>query len=124
VDDYEDSRLMYAEYLASKGYIVDTASNGAEAIEKVCSSPPDVIALDLSMPIVDGWSVAAVLKRDPRTKHIYIIAITGHGEGAVVQRAKDAGCDVVLLKPILPAALVETIESLTVSRARPAVATR
>src|SRR2546430_2241223 len=81
VDDYQDAREMVAEYLAYTGFRVAEARNGAEAIEKAQSVSPDLILMDLSLPVMDGWEATRRLKADARTKKIPIIALTGHALG-------------------------------------------
>ncbi|HVH43125.1 MAG TPA: response regulator [Labilithrix sp.] len=110
VEDYEDSRVLYTEYLESLGYEVDTAADGVEALTKAREAPPDIIVLDLALPRMDGWELARELRKDARTSRICIIAATGHGGEPYVARAFDSGCDEVLVKPLEPAMLRERIE--------------
>jgi two-component system, cell cycle response regulator DivK len=102
VDDFEDSRFMYAEYLEATGFRVATAGDGEEALEKARALRPDAIVMDLSLPVLDGWEATRILKSDLATSSICIIALTGHGEPAFVKRARDAGCDHFALKPCSP----------------------
>ena len=78
VDDYPDAREMYAEYLEFSGFDVVEASNGLEALERAIDATPDVILMDLSLPVMDGWEATRRLKADDRTKHIPVLAVTGH----------------------------------------------
>jgi len=78
VEDYQDAREMYSAYLQFSGYRVEEATNGMEAIEKAIELTPDIILMDLALPKVDGWEATKRLKSDPRTKHIPIVALTGH----------------------------------------------
>src|SRR5688572_5999844 len=68
VDDFDDAREMYAEYLEFVGFEVDTASNGREAVEKAQDGEPDIILMDLSLPIMDGWEATRLIKQDARTR--------------------------------------------------------
>ena len=111
VDDYDDNREMYAEYLRFAGFRTITASNGEEALTLASAEHPDVIALDLSMPVLDGWEAARRLKADPETKDICIIAVTGHAEAPHIKRAKEAGCDYFIAKPCLTQQLVAEVEA-------------
>ena len=111
VDDYEDTRRIYAEYLKFAGFRVEDATDGAEAIAKARELSPDVVIMDLAMPNVDGWEATQHLKSDPRTKGIYIVAVTGFSEDEHRLRAWRAGCDALLTKPVLPAELVRRIVS-------------
>jgi two-component system cell cycle response regulator DivK len=109
VDDYEDTRFLYSEYLAFAGFRTSTAGNGAEALAKARAEHPDVIAMDLSMPDMDGWEAARRLKADASTREICIIALTGHAEDSCRASAKKAGCDRFLAKPCLPEELMREV---------------
>ena len=109
VDDFSDAREMYGEYLRFCGYRVAEAQNGIEAIDQAMKLKPDVILMDLSMPIVDGWEATRRLKADKRTKDIPVVALTGHAMSGHSESAKGAGCDVVVTKPCLPQDLVKQI---------------
>jgi CheY-like chemotaxis protein len=78
VDDFEDNREMYAEYLSYSGYRVEQASDGEQAVELAQRIRPDVVVMDLSLPVMDGWEATRRLKSDPRTRNIPVIALTGH----------------------------------------------
>ena len=121
VDDFEDSRAMFAEFLIFSGYRVEQAANGREAVDLAIEKQPDIIVMDLSLPVMDGWEAARTLRADPRTKHIRIIALTGHALEGHLQRAREAGCDDILAKPCLPETLVERLKQhLAAMRAPPA----
>lgn len=109
VDDYEDTRRIYSDYLRFAGFRVACANDGAEAIDKARELVPDVVVMDLGMPGVDGWSATKTLKKDPRTKDIYVMAVTGFAEDEHRLKAWRSGCDTFLTKPILPAELVRRI---------------
>lgn len=109
VDDFEDNRMMYVEYLQFQGFRVAEAVNGAEAVEQTQKLMPAVIVMDLSLPVMDGWEATRRIKADPKTKHIFVIALTGHAEPAHAKKARDAGCDDFVAKPCLPEALVARI---------------
>jgi two-component system, cell cycle response regulator DivK len=112
VDDFDDNREMYAEFLRFTGYRVEEAANGLEALEKAFGLLPDVIVMDLSLPGVDGWEVTRRLKADGRTKHIPVIAVTGHALAGHSQGALEAGCDAFVTKPCLPEDLATEIQRL------------
>src|SRR5262245_65856139 len=76
VDDYRDARDMFAEYLRYSGYRVAEASNGEEAVSKAIELLPDVVLMDLSLPVLDGWEATRRLKSDPRTAGVRILAVT------------------------------------------------
>ena len=119
VDDFEDNRAMYAEFLRYSGFDVTEASNGAEAIEKATALRPDVVIMDLSLPIVDGWEATRRLKAEPRTRDIPIVALTGHALEGHSQGAREAGCNRFLAKPCLPETLLETLRELLSGGAPP-----
>ena len=109
VDDFADNRQMYAEYLAFVGYRVAEAENGQEALDKAFDMRPDVIVMDLSLPGMDGWEATRRLKSDARTRHIPVIALTGHALAGHSKGALEAGCDAFVTKPCLPEDLVAHI---------------
>ncbi len=112
VEDYQDAREMYAAYLAFSGYRVAEATNGLEAIEKTLELMPDIILMDLALPRMDGWEATKRLKGDERTKHIPIVALTGHALAGHAEGARQAGCDAFVTKPCLPDALVTEIRRM------------
>jgi two-component system cell cycle response regulator DivK len=112
VDDFQDNREMYAEYLAYCGFRVIEARNGKEAIEQAFSQRPNVIIMDLSLPVMDGWEATRRLKADGRTKGIPVIALTGHALSGHSKGALDAGCDAFVAKPCLPDQLVLEIKRM------------
>jgi two-component system, cell cycle response regulator DivK len=112
VDDFQDNREMYAEYLAYCGFRVIEARNGKEAIEKAFAQSPNVIIMDLSLPVMDGWEATRRLKADGRTRSIPIIALTGHALQGHSKGALDAGCDAFVAKPCLPDQLVIEIKRM------------
>jgi two-component system cell cycle response regulator DivK len=112
VDDFEDNRSMYAVYLTYSGYDVVEAGDGKEAVEVAGRTMPDVIVMDLTLPIMDGWEATRRLKADERTRHIPIIALTGHAVAGQSREAREAGCDAFLAKPCLPEMLVEKVQEL------------
>ncbi len=116
VDDFDDNRAMYAEFLRYSGIDVIEAADGAEAIEKATSLLPDAIVMDLSLPVVDGWEATRHLKADVRTGHIPVLALTGHALEAHADDARDAGCDGFLAKPCLPEALLERVQAMLAPR--------
>jgi len=112
VDDYQDAREMYAEYLQFSGFRVAEARNGNEAVEQAFALKPDLILMDLSLPGMDGWEATRRLKADDRTKHIPIVALTGHALAGASEGAKKAGCDSFVTKPCLPDDLVVEVRRM------------
>ena len=112
VDDYQDAREMYAEYLQYSGFRVAEARNGNEAVAQARSLRPDLILMDLSLPGMDGWEATRVLKADDATKHIPIVALTGHALAGASEGARKAGCDSFVTKPCLPDDLVVEVKRM------------
>lgn len=109
VDDFEDNRVMYVEYLQFHGFRVAEAVNGEEALQRANELMPMIVVMDLSLPVMDGWEATRRLKASARTKHIVVIALTGHAEPAHAKKARDAGCDDFVAKPCLPEQLVAKV---------------
>lgn len=116
VEDYTDAREMYAEYLRFSGFRVAEARNGEEALEKAFTLLPDVILMDLALPLMDGWEATRRLKSDPRTAQILVVALTGHALAGHAEGARRAGCDAFVTKPCLPDELVDEIRRLLALR--------
>jgi two-component system, cell cycle response regulator DivK len=112
VDDYQDAREMYAEYLQFSGFRVAEARNGNEAVEQAFALNPDLILMDLSLPGMDGWEATRQLKSDERTRHIPVVALTGHALAGASEGAKKAGCDSFVTKPCLPDDLVVEVRRM------------
>lgn len=112
VDDYADARNVWAEYLHLAGFAVLTAADGPEALATVQSNPPDVILLDLELPGLSGLEVATQLKASPETRHIPLIATTGHSVATHGEAAAQAGFACVLVKPCEPNEVIAEIQRL------------
>ncbi len=112
VDDYPDAREMYTEYLQYSGFEVVEAGNGQEALQRAVDATPDIILMDLSLPVMDGWEATRRLKADQRTASIPVVALTGHALAGISQGAKAAGCDAFITKPCLPEDLVKEIRKI------------
>lgn len=116
VDDYQDAREMYAEYLEFSGFRTAEARNGQEALDKAFALTPDVILMDLSLPVMDGWEATRRLRADARTRDIPIVALTGHALTGQSTETKEVCCDAYVTKPCLPDALVEEVKRILVAR--------
>ena len=117
-EDNEDSRDVYAQYLRHIGWRVETAIDGAEAVEKATSILPDIVVLDLTMPRMNGWDACRKIKADPRTARIPVIAVTAHAERASREEAERAGCDAYYAKPLTPDKLLSAVQSALRSKRR------
>jgi CheY-like chemotaxis protein len=106
VEDESDLRKLYVEHLTLSGFDVVEAGNGADAIDATAARRPDVVLMDLSLPVVDGWEATRRIKADAATAHIPIVALTAHDGAGELERATSAGCDWFVPKPCPPDALV------------------
>jgi two-component system cell cycle response regulator DivK len=112
VDDYRDALEMYTEYLEFSGFEVVQAVNGIEALARAFDWAPDIILMDLSLPVMDGWEATRRLKADARTASIPVVALTGHEVAGLSAGARRAGCDAFVTKPCLPEDLVLEIRKV------------
>lgn len=110
VEDNEDNAIVYAAILEHHGCQVLLATNGEQGIRLAREARPDLVLMDMSMPILDGWTAARLLKRDPETAEIPIIALSAHAFDADRERARAAGCDSYLSKPCEPSKLLAEID--------------
>jgi CheY-like chemotaxis protein len=108
-EDQQDLRQLYAQHLAMSGFDVIEAGNGAEAVDLTSSRMPDVVLMDLSMPIVDGWEATKRLRADTRTAHIPVVALTAHDGSGELERATSAGVNWFVPKPCPPDALITEV---------------
>ena len=108
-EDFEDARDLYKDYLEFSGFAVETATNGREAITRAIELQPDLILMDASMPVLDGWQATRELKANPATKHIPVLALTAHAFDDARQEARSSGCDGFVIKPCLPDDLVAKV---------------
>jgi CheY-like chemotaxis protein len=110
VEDNEDNRIIYATALRYAGYEVFEAITGTDGVHQARINRPGLILMDISVPELDGWEATAILKADPETKHIPVIAVTAHALPGDQERSLQAGCDGYLAKPIPPAALLAEVD--------------
>lgn len=102
VEDNEDNRIIYSTVLRHIGYTVIEALDGVQAIALARSEHPDLILMDISIPEVDGWEATRILRGDPATRHIPIIALTAHALADDRERATAVGFTSYLAKPVEP----------------------
>ena len=112
VEDNEMNRDMLSRRLQKKGYEVSVAVDGQAGVDLAASSLPDLVLMDLSLPVLDGWEATRILKADPATAGIPVIALTAHAMQGDQERALNAGCDDYDTKPINLSRLLEKIEHL------------
>jgi CheY-like chemotaxis protein len=112
VEDNEMNRDMLSRRLQRKGYSVVTAEDGEKGLLLTRSEMPDLILMDISLPVMGGWEVTRILKADDATRHIPIIALTAHAWVTDREKALEAGCDDYDTKPVEFTRLSEKIENL------------
>ena len=112
IEDNELNRDMLTRRLARKGYETVTAVDGREGVEMALSSRPDLILMDMSLPVLDGWEATRRIKAAPETRAIPVIALTAHAMAGDRERALQAGCDDYDTKPVEFAGLLAKIETL------------
>ena len=112
VEDNEMNRDMLSRRLQRRGYEVIIAIDGQQGVEMARSESPDVILMDMSLPVMDGWEATRTLKSSPDTKHLPVIALTAHAMSTDREKAMEAGCDDYDTKPIELTRLLAKIEAL------------
>lgn len=116
VEDNEMNRDMLTRRLERKGYRVITAHDGAQGHEMAHSAHPDLILMDISLPVMNGWEVTRLLRSEEATKHIPIIALTAHALATDRAKALEAGCDDYDTKPVDFGRLQEKISNLVLEK--------
>jgi two-component system, cell cycle response regulator DivK len=112
VEDNDMNRDMLSRRLERKGYEILIAVDGKEGVEIAQSQRPDLILMDMSLPVMDGWEATRQLKANPETRHIPVIALTAHAMSGDKEKALEAGCDDYDTKPVELPRLLEKIEAL------------
>jgi len=112
VEDGERNRDMLSRRLLRRGYEVLIAIDGSEGVEKAQADAPDLILMDMSLPVLDGWEATRRLKAAPKTRVIPVIALTAHAMSGDRDKAIEAGCDDYEPKPIEFDRLLTKIEAL------------
>ena len=112
VEDNEMNRDMLSRRLARKGYEIALAMDGAQGVAIATEKLPDLILMDMSLPVLDGWEATRLLKADAVTAQIPVIALTAHAMSEDRDRALAAGCDDYDTKPVELPRLLEKIEAL------------
>lgn len=112
VEDNEMNRDMLSRRLIKRGYTVVMAIDGQQGIDMAVSEKPDIILLDMSLPVVDGWEAAKQIKANPVSASAPLIALTAHAMAADRERAMSAGCDDFDTKPVELPRLLGKMETL------------
>ena len=119
VEDHEEIWDFLSRRLKRRGFEVVLAGDGRQGVDKAKSDRPDVVLLDMNLPVMDGWTAAGLIKGDPDTAHVPIIALTAHAMSGDREKAIAAGCDDYHPKPIDFARLLAQIEALTGAASAP-----
>lgn len=112
VEDNEMNRDMLSRRLERKGFEVVMAVDGQAGVDMAASTNPDIILMDLSLPVMDGWEATRCIKANPATKNIPVIALTAHAMSGDEEKAREAGCDDYDTKPVNLNRLLEKMANL------------
>ena len=100
VEDSEDNRPIIRELAEWMDFDLLEAGNGEEGLLMALAAPPDLVLMDLSLPVMNGWEATRRLKADPATRHVPVVALTAHAMAGDEAKAREAGCDAFVTKPI------------------------
>ena len=109
VEDQEDNRQILRDLLGNAGYEMVEAENGEEALAAVAKQRPDLILMDIQLPVMDGYEATRRIKADPATKSIPIIVVTSYALSGDEDKARAAGCDAYVTKPYSPRQLLAKV---------------
>ena len=109
VEDQEDDRQIIRDMLAGTGYEITEAENGEEALAAIAKQRPDLILMDIQLPVMDGYAATRRIKTDPALKSIPVIAVTSYALSGEEKKAREAGCDDYVPKPYSPRQLLAKI---------------
>jgi CheY-like chemotaxis protein len=112
VEDNEDNIYMLKNRLGRKGYTVLVAKDGAQGVATAASEQPELILMDLSLPVLDGWEATRQIKAAEKTRHIPVIALSAHAMTGDREKALAAGCDDFDTKPIELDRLIKKMQSV------------
>ncbi|MBT8149727.1 MAG: response regulator [Pseudomonadales bacterium] len=112
VEDNELNRDMLTRRLERKGFKVRSVGDGQQALDGIADQRPDIVLMDMDLPVLDGWSTCSALRKDPATASLPVIALTAHAMSDDKQKALNAGCNDYTTKPIDFPLLLEKINSL------------
>ena len=109
VEDQPDNRQIIRDMLVDTGYEIDEAENGEEALAAIAKQRPDLILMDIQLPVMDGYAATRRIKNDPALKSIPVIAVTSYALSGEEKKAREAGCDDYVPKPYSPRQLLAKI---------------
>jgi two-component system cell cycle response regulator DivK len=116
VEDNEDNWQILSRRLRRRGYDVVVARNGKQGMDMARSERPDLILMDMNLPLLDGWEATRMLKKSPKTQHVPVVALTAHAMSGDRDKCIEAGCDDYHTKPVELSRLLEQIEGLLAKR--------
>ena len=111
VEDQEDNRQILRDLFARTDYEIMEAENGVEALAAVARQRPDLILMDIQLPVLDGYAATRRIKADPALTHIPIIAVTSYALAGDEAKTRAAGCSAYVAKPFSPRHLLKTVQS-------------
>jgi two-component system cell cycle response regulator DivK len=117
IEDTEDNRQILRDLLSSAGYEIIEAMDGESGVSMAAKEIPDLILMDIQLPVIDGYEATRRLKADPATRHIPVVAVTSYALVGDEAKAREAGCDGYVAKPFSPRHLLETVREF-LGRAR------
>jgi two-component system, cell cycle response regulator DivK len=120
VEDNEMNRDMLSRRLLRRGYEVAIAVDGAQGVEMARTERPDLVLMDMSLPVIDGWEATRRIKAGQDTKHLPVIGLTAHAMAGDREKALEAGCDDYDTKPIELERLLQKVEALIQGAGKPA----
>lgn len=112
VEDTEDNRQLLRDLITSVGYDLIEAADGAAGVAMAAEQKPDLILMDIQLPIMDGYEATRRIKADPSLRHIPIIAVTSYALSGDEAKARSAGCDAYIAKPFSPRQLLTQVREL------------
>lgn len=118
VEDYDDARAMYCAWLTMDGCRVAEAVDGRDAVARARRLSPDLIVMDLSLPVMDGWAALAALRADPRTRDLPVVVLSGDASAAARDPAAE-GWAAFVRKPCTPDGMMAAVRGVLAARRRP-----
>ena len=112
VEDQEDNRAILRDLLTASGYEYTEATNGADGVTRAGAEMPDLILMDIQLPVMNGYDATRRIKADPQTRSIPIVAVTSYALSGDEAKARAAGCDAYVTKPFSPRDLLRVIRGL------------
>ena len=112
VEDTEDNRQILRDLLGMAGYEMIEANDGAEGVAKAAEHKPDLILMDIQMPVMDGYEATRRIKANPALKSIPIVAVTSYALSGDEQKTRDAGCDAYIAKPYSPRQMLAKVREI------------